>query len=128
MADGRTSFAPRGPVMVWRAFLWSLRGLVAAFRTESSFRLEVYLLVPMAPLAFWLGTTTVEKLLLFGVLLPVLAAELLNSSLEALVDRVSPEISELAGRAKDMGSAAVFVLMVNVVVCWAIVLLPRIMS
>jgi diacylglycerol kinase (ATP) len=114
--------------MVWRAFLWSLRGLVAAFRTESSFRLEVYLLVPMAPLAFWLGTTTVEKLLLFGVLLPVLAAELLNSSLEALVDRVSPEISELAGRAKDMGSAAVFVLMVNVVVCWAIVLLPRIMS
>lgn len=128
MADGRISFAPRGPVVIWRAFLWSLKGLVAAFRTESSFRLEVYLLVLMAPLAFWLGTTTVEKLLLFGVLLPVLAAELLNSSLEALVDRVSPEFSELAGRAKDMGSAAVFVLMVNVVVCWAIVLLPRIMS
>lgn len=125
MADGKQTLVPRGPRGVWKAFLWSMQGLSAAFRVESSFRLEVYLLLVLGPLGLWLGGDAVERALLVGSLLLVLAAELLNSALEAVVDRVSPEFHEFAGRAKDMGSAAVFVLMVNVVLCWALVLWPR---
>lgn len=125
MADGRTGLTPRGPLGVWNATRWSVQGLRDAFRTESSFRLEVYLFLLVAPLAFWLGETTIERVLLFGVLLPVLAAELLNSSLECVIDKLIPEFNELAGRAKDMGSAAVFACMVNVVVVWALILWPR---
>ncbi len=124
MSDGKTTMAPRGPVGVWHAFLWSLKGLGIAFRTESSFRLESYLFALAAPAALWLGRTPIERVLLFGSLVLVLSAELLNSALEAIVDKVSPEFHEFAGRAKDMGSAAVFVLMVNVVVCWVLVLWP----
>lgn len=125
MADGKQTLVPRGPGGVWKAFVWSMQGLAAAFRVESSFRLEVYLLLVLGPLGLWLGGDAVERALLVGSLLLVLAAELLNSALEAVVDRVSPEFHEFAGRAKDMGSAAVFVLMVNVVLCWALVLWPR---
>lgn len=125
MADGKQTLVPRGPIGVWRAFMWSLKGLVAAFRTESSFRLEVYLVLVLAPLGLWLGADPLERALLVGSLLLVLAAELLNSALEAVVDKVSPEFHEFAGRAKDMGSAAVFVLMVNVVLCWSLLLWPR---
>ncbi len=125
MADGKQTLVPRGPRGVWNALIWSMKGLSAAFRVESSFRLEVYLLLVLGPLGLWLGGDAVERALLVGSLLLVLAAELLNSALEAVVDRVSPEFHEFAGRAKDMGSAAVFVLMVNVVLCWALVLWPR---
>lgn len=125
MADGKQTLVPRGPRGVWKALIWSMQGLSTAFRVESSFRLEVYLLLVLGPLGLWLGGDAVERALLAGSLLLVLAAELLNSALEAVVDRVSPEFHEFAGRAKDMGSAAVFVLMVNVVLCWALVLWPR---
>jgi len=125
MADGKQTLVPRGPMGVWKALIWSMQGLSTAFRVESSFRLEVYLLLVLGPLGLWLGGDAVERALLAGSLLLVLAAELLNSALEAVVDRVSPEFHEFAGRAKDMGSAAVFVLMVNVVLCWALVLWPR---
>jgi diacylglycerol kinase (ATP) len=125
MADGKPSLIPRGPIGMWRALQWSLRGLGHAFRHESSFRLEVYVFVLLAPLGFWLGEGALERALLVGPLLLVLAAELLNSAVEAVVDKASPEFSELAGRAKDMGSAAVFVLMLNVLLCWGLVLLPR---
>ena len=125
MADGKQTLVPRGPMGVWKALIWSMQGLSTAFRVESSFRLEVYLLLVLGPLGLWLGGDAVERALLVGSLLLVLAAELLNSALEAVVDRVSPEFHEFAGRAKDMGSAAVFVLMVNVVLCWALVLWPR---
>ncbi len=124
MADGKAGLAPRGPLGVWNATRWSLKGLVGAFRTESSFRLEVYLFVIAAPLAFWLGEDPVERVILFGVLLPVLAMELINSGLECLVDKLIPEFNELAGRAKDMGSAAVFACMVNVLVVWSVLLWP----
>jgi diacylglycerol kinase (ATP) len=70
----------------------------------------------------WLGHGGVEKAILCGTLLLVLSAELLNSAIEAIVDKASPEFHELAGRAKDMGSAAVFLLMVNVVLCWTLIL------
>ncbi len=119
------SIEPRGPRQIWRAWLWSLSGLRAAWRHEASFRLEGYLFLLLFPLGMWLGNGALEKALLGGCLLLVLAVELLNSALEAIVDKVCPEFHELAGRAKDMGSAAVLVLMANVVLCWSLVLFPR---
>ncbi|HEV2606927.1 MAG TPA: diacylglycerol kinase [Xanthomonadaceae bacterium] len=125
MADGKTSHLPRGPIGVWRALCWSLQGLAIAWRTESSFRLEVWLFVPLAPLAFWLGQNGIERVILIGSMLLVLSAELLNSAIEAVIERYGGEHHELAGRAKDMGSAAVFVLMMNVLLCWGLLLIPR---
>ncbi len=125
MADGKNSFLPRGPVGVWHALCWSLQGLASAWKTESSFRLEVWLSVPLTPLGLWLGQSGVERALLVGSLLLVLSAELLNSAIEAVIERYGAEHHELAGRAKDMGSAAVFVLMMNVLLCWGLILIPR---
>jgi diacylglycerol kinase (ATP) len=104
-----------------------LQGLRIAWRVESSFRLEVVLFVPLAPLGLWLGHGGVEKVLLVGSMLLVLSAELLNSAIEALIDRYGAEQHELAGRAKDMGSAAVFLLMMNVLLCWGLLLVPRLL-
>jgi diacylglycerol kinase (ATP) len=125
MADSSGSHAPRSPFRAWQAFLWSMQGLRATWAVESSFRLEVYLFVVLAPLATWLGQTGVERALLVGSMLLVLTVEVLNSALEAVVDRWGPEHHELAGRAKDMGSAAVFLADINVLVCWGFLLLPR---
>ena len=125
MADSTGSHAPRSPFRAWRAFLWSLQGLRATWAVESSFRLEVYLFVLLAPLAAWLGANGVERAILTGPMLLVLVVEVLNSALEAVVDRWGPEHSELGGRAKDMGSAAVFLADMNVLACWGLVLLPR---
>ncbi len=124
MAD-EIGHMPRGPGRILKAAVWSMQGLRAAWLHESSFRLEVYLLVVLAPLALWLGQTPVERVLLIGSCLLVLAAELLNSAIEAVIERYGPEHHELAGRAKDMGSAAVFVLMMNVLLCWGLILWPR---
>ena len=118
---------PRGPRQIARALVWSWKGLRAAWRHEASFRLEGYLFVVLFPLGLWLGEGGVEKALLCGSLLLVPAAELLNSAVEAVVDKVSPEFHELAGRAKDMGSAAVFLLMLNAILCWGLVLGPRLL-
>jgi len=116
------STEPRGPKQIYRALKWSLAGLKAAWTFEASFRLEVYLAVIFFPLGLWLGHGGVEKAILVGSLLLVLSAEILNSAIEVVVDKTTPEFHELAGRAKDMGSAAVFVLMVNVILCWTLVL------
>ncbi len=124
MSDGPGSL-PRGPARVLKAARWSWQGLCAAWRHESSFRLEVCLFVVLGPLALWLGNDGVERALLFASLTLVLAMELANSAIEAVIERYGNQHHELAGRAKDMGSAAVFVLMVNVVVCWSAILLPR---
>jgi diacylglycerol kinase (ATP) len=125
VADSEGSLAPRGPIRVLHALRWSLNGLRQCWRLESSFRLEVYLFVVLAPLGAWLGNNGVERALLVGVLTVVLGIEVLNSALEAVVDRWGPEWNELAGRAKDMGSAAVFLFMVNVLLVWGMILLPR---
>lgn len=125
MAD-ELGHLPRGPRRIFKAAVWSWQGLRAAWLHESSFRLEVYLLVVLAPLALWLGEGPVERALMIGSMLLVLAMELANSAIEAVIERYGAEFHELAGRAKDMGSAAVFVLMMNVLVCWALVLAPRI--
>ena len=116
---------PRGPRRIFKATQWSMQGLRAAWLHESSFRLEVYLFVVLAPLAWWLGETAVERILLIGSMLLVLSIELLNSAVEAVIERYGAEHHELAGRAKDMGSAAVFVLMMNVLLCWGLILGPR---
>ena len=124
MAD-EIGHLPRRPSRIFKATVWSMQGLRAAWLHESSFRLEVYLLVVMAPLALWLGRTGVERALLLGSCLLVLAVELLNSAIEAVIERYGPEFHELAGRAKDMGSAAVFVVMMNVLLVWGLILVPR---
>ena len=116
------STEPRGPKQIYRALKWSLAGLKATWTFEASFRLEVYLFVIFFPLGLWLGRGGVEKAILVGSLLLVLSAEILNSAIEVVVDKTTPEFHELAGRAKDMGSAAVFVLMLNVILCWTLVL------
>ena len=102
-----------------------MQGLRAAWLHESSFRLEVYLLAILGPLALWLGEGGIERALLLGSCLMVLGVELLNSAIEAVIERYGAEHHELAGRAKDMGSAAVFVLMINVVLTWGLILGPR---
>ncbi len=124
MAD-QTGHLPRGPARMLKATRWSLQGLRAAWLHESSFRLEVCLFVILAPLGWWLGQDGVERALLVGSLVPVLAVELLNSAIEAVIGRYGDEHHELAGRAKDMGSAAVFVLMINVLLVWGALLWPR---
>ena len=123
MAD-EIGHLPRRPARVLKAARWSLHGLRAAWLHESSFRLEVYLLAILGPLGIALGWTPVEQVLLVGSCLLVLALELLNSAIEAVIERYGAEFHELAGRAKDMGSAAVFVAMLNVVMTWTLVVGP----
>jgi diacylglycerol kinase (ATP) len=113
---------PRRPGRILKATIWSLQGLRAAWLYESSFRLEVYLFAVLAPLGWWLGAGPVERALLIGSMLLVLGIELLNSAIEAVIERFGDEFHELSGRAKDMGSAAVFVLMLNVLLCWGLIL------
>lgn len=115
------STEPRGPRQIWRAFNWSMKGLRAAWRHEASFRLESYLCLILFPLGLWVGRDPIERAVLCGSLVLVLSVELLNSAIEAIVDKASPEFHELAGRAKDMGSAAVLLMMANVALCWALI-------
>jgi diacylglycerol kinase (ATP) len=112
----------RGLKQIWKALKWSMKGLGAAWKFEASFRLEVQLFVIYFPLGLWLGRGAVEKAMLTGSLFLILAAEIVNSAIEAVVDKTTPEFHELAGRAKDMGSAAVFLLMVNAMLCWGLIL------
>jgi diacylglycerol kinase (ATP) len=119
------SVEARGPRQILQAMRYSLQGLRSAWKVESSFRMEVYVSSILAPLALWLGADGVERALLLGVLVLVLVAELLNGAVEAIVDKTTPEYNELAGRSKDMGSAAVFLCMLNVVLVWALILAPR---
>ena len=125
MADSDGSHAPRSPFRVWQAFLWSMQGLRATWQVESAFRLEVYLFVVLAPVALWFGQDGIERAILVGSMLVVLIVEVLNSAVEAVVDRWGPEHHELAGRAKDMGSAAVFVALVLTGAVWLFVAAAR---
>lgn len=120
------STEPRGPLQMWRALGWSMKGLSAAVRHEPSFRLELYAFALLAPLALLLGRSGVECAILLGSLFGVLIVEMLNSAIEAIVDKASPEHHILAGRAKDMGSAAVLLAIVNVIACWSLILVPRV--
>lgn len=115
---------PSGLLRLWRALRYSLSGLAAAFRNEQAFRQELYAAAVLIPLAFWVGNTGVERALLVATVLLVMIVEVLNSAIEAVVDRMGSERHELSGRAKDLGSAAVFLALVLAVCVWGLVLLP----
>lgn len=107
------------------AMRYSLRGLQEAWRCELSFRLETVALVICFPLAFWLGTTAVQRTVLVFSLLAIMIVELLNSAIESVVDRIGSEIHELSGRAKNMGSAAVLMVLVAAALVWGIIAYER---
>ncbi|PTD95625.1 diacylglycerol kinase [Pseudothauera lacus] len=111
-----------GLVRVINAFGYSLSGLRAAFRHEDAFRQECLLAAVLIPLALVVGDTAMERALLIGSTMLVLIVELLNSAVEATVDRVSLERHQLAKRAKDIGSAAVLLSLFNLAAMWALVL------
>lgn len=115
----------RGLRRILNAFGFSMAGFRACFRHEEAFRQEVYVLLVLVPLGIWLGDEPLERALLIGSLLIVPIVELLNSAVEANVDRVGLERHELSGRAKDIASAAVFLSIVLAVLVWALVLTPR---
>ena len=102
--------------------MYSLQGIRAAFRHEDAFRQEIALAVVLIPIALLVERSGIGRALLIGSILLVLIVELLNSALEATVDRISLEHHSLAKRAKDCGSAAVFVSLINVIVIWILVL------
>lgn len=102
---------------------YSIKGFQSAFRHEDAFRQEVLLAAVLIPVALWLPNTNTGRALMIASVLLVLIVELLNSAIEAAVDRISLENHRLAKRAKDIGSAAVFLSLVNVAVVWALVLL-----
>ena len=107
---------------VFNAARNSLAGVVAAARNEGSFQVELAVCVVLLPLGLWLGGTGVERALLVSSVLIVLCAELVNTALEAAVDRISLEMHPLAKRAKDIGSAAVMLALVNAGAVWLLVL------
>src|SRR5215468_348926 len=118
-------YKPRGLLRVMRAVAASANGLVGAFREEAAFRQELALAIVVIPLGLWLGHSGVERALLIAPMLLILIVELLNSAIEATVDRIGFERHALAGLAKDIGSAAVFMSFVLLTAVWLLVLLGR---
>jgi diacylglycerol kinase (ATP) len=110
---------------ILRATKFSAQGLAQAWRHEAAFRQELVLVLLLAPVAVWLGQTALERAVLIGCCLIVLIVELINSAIEAAIDRHGDEHHELSGRAKDMGSAAVFVSLVLVAVVWGLIVAER---
>lgn len=111
---------------IWNAFFYSIAGLKAAYTNEAAFRQEVWLAIVLIPTALFLPVPFIHKSLLISSVILVLLTELLNSGIEAVVDRISYEHHELSKRAKDIGSAAVLMSLLIVVVVWSGVLLERI--
>ena len=101
---------------------YSFEGLKAAFKHEAAFRQEVFLTIVLVPLALYLEHETLHRVLMITSLFLVLIAELVNSAIEAAVDLVSTERHVLAKRAKDIGSAVVFVALTNVIATWGLIL------
>jgi len=104
------------------AFTYSVAGTLAAFKHEDAFRQEVILSTILIPLAIYLGQTVIEQALMISSILLIIIVELLNSSVEATVDRISVKHHKLSKRAKDIGSAAVFFSLVNAAVVWFLIL------
>ena len=115
----------RGLKRLVDAFGYSMAGFRACFRHEEAFRQEVYASLVAIPLGLWLGSDGVERALLVASWLIIPIVELLNSAVEANVDRIGLEHHELSARAKDIASAAVFLSLVFAAVVWALVLVPR---
>ncbi|MCM2307683.1 MAG: diacylglycerol kinase [Sulfuritalea sp.] len=108
---------------IWNAFSYSLSGLRAAYRNEDAFRQESLLAALLIPLALFMSVSGLGKALMIGSVLLVLIVELLNSAVEAAIDRISLDRHRLSKRAKDIGSAAVLVALINVVATWSLVLI-----
>ncbi len=106
---------------VWKATVYSLQGLDAAWRNESAFRQECVIALILLPVSFWIANSWVEVAVLMGVCFVVLIVELLNSAIEAVVDRVGHEHHDLAGQAKDMGSAAVMLSLILAAGTWILI-------
>ena len=113
---------PTGIKKLWFASIYSAKGIKACYQSEYAFRLEVWLAVVLLPLGYWLGETSVEKVLLITPIFLVLIIELINSAIEAVVDRVGMEHHELSGFAKDAASAAVLISLIIFLVTWIIIL------
>ena len=111
-----------GLTRIIKATCYSFSGLKTAWCQEAAFRQEVVLAAILIPLGLWLGKNGIERALLTGCCMVVLITELLNSAVEAVVDRIGPEHHPLAGAAKDLGSAAVFISLIMVVMVWGFVL------
>ena len=112
----------KGIKRLLKASFYSYKGFVSAFKHEAAFRQEVCLAALFIPLAFWLDVSKVERISMVCVVILVLIVELLNSGIESVVDRIGYEKHELAGRAKDMGSAAVFMSLLLWAYVWASIL------
>ncbi|HEV7166103.1 MAG TPA: diacylglycerol kinase [Gammaproteobacteria bacterium] len=119
----RASDGLSGMARLMRATRVGLTALSWAFRNEEAFRLEVSGLVVLLPLSLWLGHGGAERALLAGALLQVLIVELLNTGIEVVVDRISPERHALSGLAKDLGSAAVMISLLLAAVVWGCILI-----
>ena len=113
----------RGIFRFVKAAQYSWQGMIAAYKNEEAFRQEVILALILTPVAFFIADSGVELALLIASLLLVIIVELLNSGIEAVVDRIGTEKHELSGRAKDIGSAAVFFSLVNVMVVWLCIII-----
>jgi diacylglycerol kinase (ATP) len=113
----------KGVTRLLNAFKYSCVGIKEAYRNEDAFRQEVLLATVLLPLTFWLESEMLGRALMIACVLLLLIVELLNSAIEATVDRISLDDHNLAKRAKDIGSAAVLVSLVNLVVVWILVLL-----
>ena len=124
MSDYLEFKGKQGLTRLFNALGYSRDGLAAAWKHEAAFREEVLLLLVAVPLALYFGQDGMARALLISSILLVLIVEILNSGLEAIVDKASPEKHELAKRAKDMGSAAVLLALINAAVVWACVLWP----
>ncbi|MFT4103653.1 MAG: diacylglycerol kinase [Burkholderiaceae bacterium] len=118
MSPDRPPKSTGGPRRILNAARYSMQGLRAAFRHEAAFRQELALCVVLVPLALWLPFSALERVLLIGSLLGVLIVELLNSAIEALADLISTQAHPLAGRAKDLGSAAVMLSLAVMLLTW----------
>ncbi|KPJ67298.1 MAG: diacylglycerol kinase [Coxiella sp. DG_40] len=110
---------------LFRTLYYSLRGLITAFKTETAFRQELVLCILFIPLAFYVGHSLAEKVVLIFSIFLILIVELINSAIEAIVDRIGREHHELSARAKDISSAAVLIALVNAGVVWILVLVLR---
>ncbi len=106
-----------------KAFGYSIEGLQAIYQSEAAFRQELMLAAVCVPLAFLLEVTALERAVMIGCLFLVLIVEVLNSAFETTIERISGDYHPLSKRTKDMGSAAVFLSLVNMIVVWAIILL-----
>ena len=110
-----------GLARVWKASIYSVQGLQAAWKHESAFRQELMIGLFLLPVSFWIANSWVEVAVLMGVCFLVLIVELLNSAVEAVVDRIGHEHHDLAGQAKDMGSAAVMLSLIMAVGTWILI-------